>query len=137
MALGDKLQTLASKLYTKFGTQQGTVVIRNTAKTKGSSGIAGPYASAINTDITLASGVSVSFANEYKVSSAGTVQVGDLLMTIPGDKVTAAQLKNAKIIYPFTNQAADPRYDVKSFRPSQILNGVVTVWRIVARRETS
>lgn len=131
MTLVSKLQNLAARLNTKFEAQEGPVVFRQVNRQK--EYLFSPQAYH-NTDVRLDEGVKVSYANQYKTDAKGTIEIGDLMIQVPAHLATLVQLKNAIVLYPFTNTAADPVYAVKNVVPNTVLNGEVMIWQVTARK---
>lgn len=126
MSLGEKLQVVHKKVNTKLGTQDGTVVFRKRAVTP--SGTFGkPYSSSTNSDVTVAAGIKIERVKAWETDSGGTMQVGDLKLTIPANLVTETQLNGAEVIY------NSQTYSIVNRFPTEIYSGVAVQWRVIAR----
>lgn len=126
MSLGEKLQRVSQKVNTKLGMQDGPVIIRRTVKTQPSK-IGQNYTGETNQDITLDTGIAISWVKSYETDSAGTVLVGDLKLSIPVNLLTKEQLDGAVVVY--DSQV----YSIISDNFDKILGGVGVNWLIVAR----
>lgn len=125
MGLGDKLQAVHEKVYTKLGTQEGDVVFVKQTVTKGE--IGQPYASQSSTSVTLTEGVMVSRVNNHSIREGSIFQLDDLILKVPGNLITEAQLTDSKCTY------NGQTYSIVSKKPVEIYSGVVTQWEIILR----
>lgn len=128
MSLGSKLQSVHNRVNTKLGTQDGTIVFRKTTITPGSE-FGMPYATTSNSDVTITAGIKLSRVRAFEVDAAGTFQVGDLKLLIPGGLITELQLTDAKVLY------SGLTYSIIHREPKEIYSGVVVNWLVIARLE--
>lgn len=126
MSLGEKLQRVSQKVNTKLGMQDGPVIIRRTIKTQPSK-IGQNYTGETSQEITLDTGIAISWVKSYETDSAGTVLVGDLKLSVPVNLLTKEQLDGAVVVY--DSQV----YSIISDNFDKILGGVGVNWLIVAR----
>lgn len=126
MGLGQKLQAVSQKVNTKLGTQDGTIVIRKRTVTENAK-FGRAYTAGTNSDVSLTAGVKVERVRAFETDAAGTIQVDDLKLTIPGNLVTETQFTDAFIVY------AGRNWQIVSRAPVVIYSGVVAEWRVIAR----
>lgn len=126
MSLGTKLQNVHKKVNTKLGVQDGTIVFRKRTITPASD-FGKPYTTATNSDVTITAGIKVERVKAYETDGAGTIQVGDLKLTIPANLITEDQLTGAEVIY------GGQTYSIITRFPTEIYSGVAVQWRVIAR----
>jgi hypothetical protein len=126
MGLGERLQGVKSRVYTKMGKQDGPVIVRKTTVVRGADIIGGGQTET-NSDVTISQGVKLGHVKAYQTGSAGRVKLGDFTFDIPGDLITEAQLTNAVVVY------GGGTYDIQLLRPSKIVGGVAVSWLVIAR----
>jgi hypothetical protein len=141
MSLLDDLRDVATTIFEAFGTQEGTIRFRKVARTAGGSNPAAPYATSTATNVDIATGANVKRVSVYSQKEGSPLKAGDLIIEVPGDQITEAQIKNATVYYPYTGAATDPKYSVQNYRPktlpggAAILDGGVVMWQIIAQLE--
>ena len=128
MTLGTKLQSVASRVNAKLGTQDAPIVFRKTTVSADPK-FGKPYSSTSNTDVTITQGAKVSRIRGREVDAAGTLRVGDLKLMVPGGLLTEAHLKDSQILY------SGDTYGIVAFQPASILSGVVVEWQVIGRVE--
>jgi hypothetical protein len=128
MSLGAKLQAVHSKVNTKLGTQDASMTFRKKTTVRNTE-LGRPHTSVTNSDVVIAAGIKVERVKAYETDAGGTIQIGDLKLTIPGGLITEAQLTGAEIIY------SGQTYSIKAMHPTEILSGVAVNWRVIAGLE--
>jgi|SRR5882672_3755142 len=126
MSLGLKLQKVHKKVNIKLGVQDGAIIFRKRTVTEAAN-FGKPYTSAPATDVTITAGIKVERVKSYETDGGGTIQVGDLKLTIPANLITETQLTDAEVIY--NNQS----YSIITRFPTEIYSGVAVQWRVIAR----
>lgn len=128
MSLGTKLQSAYSKVYSKLGTQEGSLVFAAQSRTQPAE-IGRPYQASTTTSVTINSGCSVQRVKARAVTGLGTLQAGDLIVRVPCNLLGEAQLAGSKLDY------GGVRHGVLNWQPTEIYGGVPVQWEIHARKE--
>ena len=131
MSLGTKLQAVHSKVNTKLGTQDGTIVFRKHTLTQPTT-FGKAYSANTNSDVTITAGVKVSRVKAYEVDKTGTLALNDVKFIVPGGLLSEDQLKAEKdkpveIVY------GSKTYGIVSYAPTEIISGVPVNWLVYAR----
>ena len=126
MSLGTKLQNVHKKVNTKLGVQDAAIIFRKHNVTQ-SPTFGKPYTAASNSDVTISAGIKVERVKAYETDGGGTMQVGDLKLTVPANLITETQLKVSEVVY----NGED--YAIITYFPTEIYSGVAVQWRVIAR----
>lgn len=125
MSAGEKLQKAAEKVFKKLGTQDGSVSFVTTSVVPGTAyGMS--YQSSSTVTVNVAQGLKISRANRWDAISNEAVNVGDLVLTVPGHLFTEATLDTCNIQY------GGQTYKVISYNPTSIISGLPVKWRVIA-----
>lgn len=135
MALGEKVQAAFSKVNAKLGTQEGSIVFTKSTKNRAGNDFGQGFTTS-NSSVTITSGARAQRVSEYTAAnSQGLLQEDDLILIIPGNKFSAeSEIQAAKVTYKGDTYSVvrhNP-YGIDGSPP--ILSGVITNWRIVARK---
>ncbi len=125
MSLGSKLQNVHKKVNTKLGVQDAVVIFRKHTVIPAAD-FGKSYVSSTPVDITIHAGIKIERVKAYE-TDGGTIQVGDLKLTIPTNLITEAQLDGVEVVY------NGQTYSILTRFPTEIYSGVAVQWRVIAR----
>lgn len=126
MGLGEKLQAVKAKVNTRLGKQDGPVTFRLI--------LPGVKLHAMHDvdfssdDLIVTEGLALALLSSLRYNQPGTLQSGDLILSIPGGLVADDRIKNEALQILYGGKVYTPLE-----RTPRIVGGVIIEWRLVSR----
>lgn len=127
MSTGQKLQAAAAKVNAKLGMQDGPIIFRLITIGERAHVAAAPTVT--NDDLTISTGIKLSYVEDRHVQVPGQMEAGDLRLEIPGNLIEESRIKNPKLEIVYKNDRWSPYRAL----PTKFISGVPVKWLVLAK----